>query len=83
MKLLVSPAVASLKLMPYSFIVERSVQGLDARRANPDARYDYVAHWLKAHEKHPDKLTDKHVQAAVTSNVKYVSLFPATQHQDL
>lgn len=71
MKLLVSPLISSLKLMPYNFIVDKSVQALDERRGNPDARYDYVAHWLKAHQKYPEKLTAKHVQAAVTSNIRY------------
>ncbi|KAK7995942.1 hypothetical protein PG991_015409 [Apiospora marii] len=69
--LLVSPLFAPfLRLvMPSSYVVDRSIRALEQRKKNPDARYDYVAHWLRTHESHPDRLTAKDVQAAVTSNV--------------
>ena len=69
-RLLVSPAVASLQLLPSTYVVRRALGGLQARAQNPSARWDYVAHWLRTHEKHPDRLTLKDVQAAVTSNVR-------------
>ncbi|KAI1871018.1 hypothetical protein JX265_006058 [Neoarthrinium moseri] len=68
-RILVSPRIASLELLPFNFIVRRSINALNERKSNPDARYDYVAHWLKTHQKHPDRLTAKDVQAAVTTNV--------------
>lgn len=71
-KILVSTTFASLKLLPSNFLIEKSVRALNERKKNPDARYDYVAHWLKAHKEQPDKLTAKDVQAAVSSNVRYL-----------
>ncbi|KAK8003529.1 hypothetical protein PG990_001279 [Apiospora arundinis] len=68
--LLVSPFFASLRLMmPSNYVVDRSIKALEQRKKNPDARFDYVAHWLRTHESHPHRLTAKDVQAAVTSNV--------------
>ncbi|KAK8100231.1 hypothetical protein PG999_010605 [Apiospora kogelbergensis] len=68
--LLVSPLFASLRLMmPSNYVVDRSIKALEQRKENPDARFDYVAHWLRTHENHPHKLTAKDVQAAATSNV--------------
>lgn len=68
--LLVSPFVSSLKILPYDYIATKAAEAFNERKANPDARYDYVAHWLKAHEAQPDKLSAKDIQAAVTSNVR-------------
>lgn len=62
--------MASLQLLPSSYVVCRALGGRRARARNPDARWDYVAHWLRTHEKHPGRLTTKDVQAAVTSNVR-------------
>ncbi|KAK7954238.1 hypothetical protein PG988_014932 [Apiospora saccharicola] len=69
--LLVSPLFASFfrLVMPSNYVVDRSIRALEQRKQNPDARFDYVAHWLRTHESHPDKLTAKDVQAAATSNV--------------
>ncbi|KAK8065400.1 hypothetical protein PG997_012147 [Apiospora hydei] len=70
-KLLVNPLFASFfqLVMPSNYVVDRSIRALEQRKKNPDARFDYVAHWLRTHEKHPDRLTAKDVQAAATSNV--------------
>ncbi|KAK8058252.1 hypothetical protein PG994_008700 [Apiospora phragmitis] len=69
--LLVSPLFAPLfrLVMPSSYVVDRSIRALEQRKRDPDARFDYVAHWLRTHEEQPDRLTAKDVQAAATSNV--------------
>ncbi|ETS80355.1 hypothetical protein PFICI_07884 [Pestalotiopsis fici W106-1] len=64
-----NPLVTWLEIMPTNYLAKTSNAALEARRSNQDARFDFVAHWLKAHEQNPDKLSYRDLQSAVMSNV--------------
>lgn len=57
------------KLMPWGHLFNTAFAALRERRANPDARFDVVAHWLRTAAQHPDRLTDRDLLANTTANV--------------
>lgn len=57
------------KLMPWGHLFNTAFAALNERRANPDARFDVVAHWIRTATEHPDRLTDRDLLANVTANV--------------
>ncbi|KAK6074257.1 cytochrome p450 oxidoreductase [Seiridium cupressi] len=57
------------QLMPWGHLFNTAFAALNERRANPDARFDVVAHWLRTGAQHPDRLTDKDILANTTANV--------------
>lgn len=62
-----NPVTASL--LPWGHLFGTAATALAERRANPDARFDIVAHWLRASAQRPDRLTDRDVLANTTANV--------------
>lgn len=64
-----NPFITWLDIMPTSFLVKTCNAALDARKKNEDARFDFVAHWLKSHAQNPDKLSYRDLQSAVMANV--------------
>lgn len=67
--LLANPFVTWLDIMPTNYLAKTSNAALEQRKANQDARFDFVAHWLKSHAENPKKLPYREVQSAVMSNV--------------
>ncbi|KAH8203538.1 hypothetical protein TruAng_002286 [Truncatella angustata] len=67
--LIANPFVTWLDIIPTNYLVKTSNAALDERKKNEDARFDFVAHWLKAHERNPGKLPYRDLQAAVMANV--------------
>lgn len=57
------------KLLPWGHLFNTAFAALTERRANPDARFDVVAHWLRTATRHPDRLTDRNIEANATANV--------------
>lgn len=57
------------KLLPWGHLFNTAFAALTERRANPDARFDVVAHWLRTAARHPDRLTDRDIVANATANV--------------
>jgi cytochrome P450 len=49
--------------MPYGLLYDMTFSTIDERRKNPDARYDLIAHWFKAHEEHPERLSMRNIEA--------------------
>lgn len=64
-----NPLVTWLDIMPTNYLAKTSNAALEARKSNQDARFDFVAHWLKSHEQNPDKLSYRDLQSAVMANV--------------
>lgn len=56
-------------LLPWGHLFNTAFAALAARRANPDARFDVVAHWLRTAARHPDRLADRDIVANATANV--------------
>lgn len=67
-----NPLVTWLDILPTNYLVKTSNAALDERKKNEDARFDFVAHWLKSHAQNPDKLSYGDVQSAIMANVGYV-----------
>ncbi|CAJ2509204.1 Uu.00g142300.m01.CDS01 [Anthostomella pinea] len=67
--LVANPFITWLDIMPTNYLSKTSNKALEEHKANQDARFDYVAHWLKTHEEHPERLSYRDVQAAVMANV--------------
>ncbi|KAH9886861.1 cytochrome P450 [Xylariomycetidae sp. FL2044] len=67
--LIANPFITWLDIMPTNHLSNTCFTVLEDRKANKDARFDYVAHWLKTHQEHPDKLSYRDVQSAVMANV--------------
>lgn len=65
--LALNPATAML--MPWGHLFNTASSALDERKANPDARFDIVAHWLRTSAQHPDRLTARDILANTTANV--------------
>lgn len=59
----------TMSLLPMGYIHNTTMKALDERRSNMDARYDMVAHWLRAHEKEPHSVTARDVYANTTVSV--------------
>ena len=57
------------KLLPWGHLFNTAFKALSERRANPDARFDVVAHWLRTSAEHPDRLTERDILANTTANV--------------
>lgn len=57
------------KLLPWGHLFNTASSALDKRRADPDARFDIVAHWLRTSAQHPDRLTERDILANTTANV--------------
>lgn len=64
-----NPIVTWLGVLPMGHIFNTVVRALDARVKNPDSRYDVLAHWFRAVEKSPDRVTIRNIYAATTSAV--------------
>ncbi|KAH6659961.1 cytochrome P450 [Truncatella angustata] len=61
--LVCNPLVTWTQLMPYGHMYDVTFTAIDQRRKNPDARYDLIAHWLKQHEEHPERLSMRNIEA--------------------
>lgn len=64
-----NPVITWLGLLPMGHLFTASKAALKQRRANPDARFDIVAHWLKTHLENPKELTFRDIEAQATVSV--------------
>ncbi|KAK6218188.1 hypothetical protein LQW54_002941 [Pestalotiopsis sp. IQ-011] len=61
--LLANPFVTWTKLMPHGHLYDVTLNTIEKRRENPDARFDLIAHWFKVHKEHPERLSMKNIEA--------------------
>lgn len=64
-----NPVITWLGFLPMGHLFHFSKTVLEERKMNPDSRFDIVAHWLREQQNHPDKLTDREVEAQATVSV--------------
>ncbi|KAL9075851.1 MAG: hypothetical protein Q9157_003841 [Trypethelium eluteriae] len=64
-----NPLITWSGLLPMGHLFKTSKAALEKRLANPAARFDMIAHWLKAHQENPDQLSLREVQAQTTVSV--------------
>lgn len=81
--LVANPLVTWLDIMPTNYLVNTSNAALEERKTNQDARFDFVAHWLRSHAQNPDKLSYREVQSAIMANVGYVPTYIPTRREYL
>lgn len=67
--LLGNPFMTWLGLLPMGHLFDTTVQALDARLDNRDSRFDAAAHWFRAIEKNPGKVSERDVYAIATGAV--------------
>lgn len=69
-RVLANPVTTSLGLLPTGFLFRTAMAAVRERRRNsPDSRYDVVAHWLRAREAHPERLSLGDLHANLITNV--------------
>ncbi|KAH9995211.1 cytochrome P450 [Xylariaceae sp. FL0662B] len=68
-KLLMNPFTTWLDILPMTHVFNKAVRAVDERRKNPDAPTDIIAHWFKAIEKNPGRVTLRNVYAQAGNNV--------------
>jgi cytochrome P450 len=66
-RLLANPLVTWSGLLPFALIYETAVNAIATRKKNPDAGYDIMAHWFKAHQE--GKITIRDLEGQTTLGV--------------
>jgi cytochrome P450 len=67
--LLANPVMTWLALLPMGHLFDTIKTVLADREKNANTRYDAVQYWLKQHERHPDKLTIREINAQALAAV--------------
>lgn len=63
---LANPFTTWLGILPLGYIYNASKKAVQSRQANPDARFDSLALWLKTSQESPDRLSLHEVYSAST-----------------
>ncbi|KAI1079336.1 cytochrome P450 [Whalleya microplaca] len=64
-----NPFMTWLGILPMHHAFMKGVKAIDERRKNPDGRIDIIAHWFKALETNPDRVTMRNIYAQAGTNV--------------
>ncbi|KAI1248249.1 hypothetical protein MGN70_010498 [Eutypa lata] len=64
-----NPVITWTGIMPMGHLFDTARTALDRRKENPDARFDMVAHWLRAHQRDPKRLSIQDIEAQTMANV--------------
>ncbi|RYO98648.1 hypothetical protein DL766_001052 [Monosporascus sp. MC13-8B] len=64
---LMNPLTTWLQILPTSQLLNTAMETVSERQKNVDAHSDLVAHWLKAMQQYPDRLTLQNIQAQATN----------------
>ncbi|KAK7915176.1 hypothetical protein PG985_012879 [Apiospora marii] len=64
-----NPLITTLGLLPMGHLFRTSMEALHERKANPDSRFDMVAHWLRTHQEYPDLLSYRDVEAMTATTI--------------
>ncbi|KAF2728578.1 benzoate 4-monooxygenase cytochrome P450 [Polyplosphaeria fusca] len=67
--LVANPIMTWLGIMPIGHVFRTSKTALQKRRADPDARFDIIAHWLRTQKQAPDQLSDREIESQATLSV--------------
>lgn len=68
-----NPIITWSGLLPMGHLFKTSMEALRQRKKDPDARFDIVSHWLKAHHERPDLLSYRDVEAQTTTSIAAAS----------
>lgn len=71
--LVANPISTALNLFPMGHMFNTAMDALRQRKADPDARFDMVAHWLRAHQEFPNLLSYRDVEAQTTTSLAAAS----------
>ncbi|RCI10212.1 hypothetical protein L249_8514 [Ophiocordyceps polyrhachis-furcata BCC 54312] len=75
--------VGSLGMLPMGHLYNTIVQSLDKRRSKVASRFDFVAHWLKEHDKNPSDFSMTDLYAVTVNSILGGSDTTATALQSL
>ncbi|ORY04544.1 cytochrome P450 [Clohesyomyces aquaticus] len=63
------PIVNDMKLMPTQHIFDTTLRAIQSRQKNAEVRKDVLSVWLKQHEDHPDRFSEKELYGCVNMTV--------------
>lgn len=66
---LANPLNTWLQILPMGYIYRTAMDAIEERHKNIGARFDIVAHWLRALRENPDWLSLRNVQAQATNSI--------------
>ncbi|OTA81553.1 hypothetical protein M434DRAFT_380111 [Hypoxylon sp. CO27-5] len=69
MLLVANPIITWAGVMPMGHLSVTANEALRKRMADPDARFDILAHWLKTHQENPEALSFRDIEAQATTSV--------------
>jgi cytochrome P450 len=64
-----NPFVTWLQIMPMGHLFNTTLQAINERQKNDDARFDMVAHWFKTLAQHPERMKLRDIYAQATTSV--------------
>ncbi|KAK0615337.1 cytochrome P450 [Bombardia bombarda] len=64
-----NPVITWSGLLPMGHLFATANKALEARRRDPDARFDIVAHWFRIHKENPKQLSLRDIEAQATVSV--------------
>ncbi|KAK8075697.1 hypothetical protein PG997_010360 [Apiospora hydei] len=64
-----NPLITSLGLLPMGHLFRTSMEALHQRKADPDSRFDMVAHWLRVYQEYPGLLSYRDVEAMTATTI--------------
>lgn len=67
--LVANPVITSLNLLPMGHLFNMAMEALRQRKADPDARFDIVAQWLRTHQESPAQLSYRDVEAQPATSI--------------
>ncbi|KAK1753120.1 benzoate 4-monooxygenase cytochrome P450 [Echria macrotheca] len=64
-----NPVITWLGVTPWGHLINTAMAAIRERQANPDARFDALAHWLKMYADHPDRMQLHEIHSAAFNAV--------------
>ncbi|KAH6616598.1 cytochrome P450 [Boeremia exigua] len=64
-----NPRITDWNLMPTQHILDTTLRAIEARKKNPDVREDVLSLWMRQHESHPERLSEKELHGCVNMTV--------------
>lgn len=68
--LIANPVTTWLGVLPFGYIYNTSMQAVNERLENPDARFDGLSLWLKSHHESPERLSLREIYATSSTVVQ-------------
>ncbi|KAK4446506.1 cytochrome P450 [Podospora aff. communis PSN243] len=61
--------ITYLGVTPWGHLIDTAMAAIRERKANPDARFDALAHWMRMLREHPDRMEEHEIHSAAFNAV--------------